>query len=375
MTYFYLEEENKKNSLPLPPPPNPSSSSSFSKTKTNMSEKCLDDLLTKYNNISPEIILSIIEQCQGNLLQAEQHLEELCQPTTTTTTTNNNTISIDTQYDSLSSPSPSTNDSCQLSHSSPIQSQLPLQEESPAILVSLIRTTLQDFLPEDATNQFLLHNFVNEKLVRSRLEFILKQIIEVISVVTSSEEEIEDNSFNESDDLIKKEQQFDENVTLKSCKRDLDDVIAQCDENLIPIDWSFVSVNIEEENPLGCEISLIDLLIFGDTLIQSSTFEKYNELDENINLIERVRKFLVSNSAPNYMLTDEAISFELEAHNFDLDSTIATLFMNLQHISQLNSTTNKSNRRGNNNRGGSNNGPRVKKNSGPRQKGIYIIYS
>lgn len=139
---------------------------------------------------------------------------------------------------------------------------------------------------------------------------------------------------------------------------ELDDILYECDENLMVIDWSFISLNISDQFIDGKEISLIDLLIFGDTLFQSSS----TSLDfQDQNLLDIVKSFLRTNLSPNEMFSDDIISNALEAHNFNVDETIATLSLTLEEI-KLNQSSSKSKHR--------TISTKSKKNSGPRQKGI-----
>jgi hypothetical protein len=284
-----------------------------------------DDLLSRYQDcVDVDIILALHEECQGNFDQIRRQLNDLIAP----------------KVDESDSSGPITDPPTPLLDS--------------RTLVSLIRSTLTDFLPDDAVNQFVVHNSITESLTSpTRLEFLLNQILLVISTLTSSEEEnlVDSLSSSQQDSL----QVIEEDA--------LDIVLSQCDADGIPVDWTFTSLelSLDSDNAqTGDDLSLLDLLSFGNTLTESNIPSESNDL----NPIDTLRQLLdqIFGSSSNHLLTDDMISSALEAHEYDFDSTIVTLSQTLNELMNADSGPVKGNshlQQG-----------RVKKNSGPRTKGL-----
>lgn len=213
-------------------------------------------------------------------------------------------------------------------------------------LVTLVRSALSDFLPEDAVNQFVLRNSINETLPVSRLDFILNQILLVIGMISSTEDDgLQEPSSDESNDL-------------------LEVVLSQCDSNMIPVDWTFHSLELSCDVNDSCwsqNLSLLEVLSLGNTLTEAA-LPPSNETE--LNPLETTRQMLntLNDSSTEQLISDDMILSTLDAHNYDLDRAIATLTLTLEQLQEPTSIKGRTFRSG-----------RVKKNSGVRSKGIDAI--
>jgi hypothetical protein len=272
-----------------------------------------------------DIIHAIVDSCEGDLTTARSQLEEL-----SNLKNSPHAISLDV--------------------SSSIE---PFCALDSLTLVSLVRLALSDFLPDDAVNQFLLHNSINETLPISRLEFILNQIMLVIGMISSIDEEgSQELSANESNDA-------------------LEVVLSQCDSEMIPVDWTFNSLELSLDGESSCwsqDLSLLEVLSFGNTLSAAEAILP-SPREPDLNSLESARQMLntLNESATEQLVSDDMILSALDAYHYDLDQTIATLSRTLEQLQEHSANAPRASNYSHLRTG------RVKKNSGVRTKGRVVF--